>query len=65
MTPLAAKIRRLIGQNGPISVADYFSICMADPQHGYYRTRDPFGLGVGEAEAGEKSGDCTRTGTRT
>lgn len=43
MTPLEARIRTLIGQNGPMSVADYFSICLADPQHGYYRARDPFG----------------------
>ena len=42
-TPLARKIQQLIGTNGPISVADYFSICLADPEHGYYKTRNPFG----------------------
>ncbi len=42
-TPLADKIISLIRQTGPISVADYFSLCLADPEHGYYRTRQPFG----------------------
>ncbi|MDK1387186.1 class I SAM-dependent methyltransferase [Sinorhizobium sp. 8-89] len=41
--PLADKIKALIKANGPISVTDYFSLCLADPQHGYYRTREPFG----------------------
>ncbi|SIQ22367.1 SAM-dependent methyltransferase, MidA family [Rhizobium sp. RU35A] len=42
-TPLADKIKNLIRANGPISVTDYFALCLADPDHGYYRTRDPFG----------------------
>ncbi|UDF28639.1 UNVERIFIED_ORG: class I SAM-dependent methyltransferase [Roseateles sp. XES5] len=42
-TPLARKIKALIRTNGPISVTDYFALCLADPEHGYYRTRDPFG----------------------
>lgn len=42
-TPLAEKIKALILAGGPISVTDYFSLCLADPQHGYYRTREPFG----------------------
>jgi SAM-dependent MidA family methyltransferase len=42
-TPLAQKIKALIRTTGPISVTDYFSLCLADPEHGYYRTRDPFG----------------------
>lgn len=41
--PLADKIKALIKTNGPISVTDYFSICLADPEHGYYRVREPFG----------------------
>nr|WP_276562361.1 class I SAM-dependent methyltransferase [Hoeflea prorocentri] len=28
---------------GPMSVADYFSSCLSDPEYGYYQTRDPFG----------------------
>lgn len=42
-TPLAGKIKSLITAHGPISVTDYFSLCLADPQYGYYRTREPFG----------------------
>ncbi|HXV29622.1 MAG TPA: SAM-dependent methyltransferase, partial [Sinorhizobium sp.] len=42
--PLADKIKALIRANGPISVTDYFSLCLADPEHGYYRVREPFGV---------------------
>lgn len=44
-TPLADKIKAIISVHGPISVTDYFALCLADPEHGYYRTRDPFGRG--------------------
>jgi SAM-dependent MidA family methyltransferase len=44
-TPLADKIKAIIAAQGPISVTDYFALCLADPEHGYYRTRDPFGRG--------------------
>lgn len=42
-TPLARRIKSLIRLNGPLSVTDYFSLCLADPKHGYYKTRQPFG----------------------
>lgn len=42
-TPLSIKIKALIRAHGPISVTDYFALCLADPEYGYYRTRDPFG----------------------
>lgn len=42
-TPLAEKIKTIIRASGPISVTDYFSLCLADPEHGYYKTREPFG----------------------
>lgn len=42
-TPLAEKIKAIILATGPISVTDYFALCLADPEHGYYRTREPFG----------------------
>jgi SAM-dependent MidA family methyltransferase len=42
-TALGEKIKAIIRANGPISVTDYFSLCLADPEHGYYRTREPFG----------------------
>jgi SAM-dependent MidA family methyltransferase len=43
MTPLEAEIRQKIATEGPISVADYMQLCLGDPVHGYYMTRDPFG----------------------
>ncbi|KGF67352.1 TetR family transcriptional regulator [Hoeflea sp. BAL378] len=43
MTPLALKIVRLIEQSGPLRISDYFALCLADPEHGYYQSRDPFG----------------------
>ncbi|CAD7024057.1 class I SAM-dependent methyltransferase [Pseudorhizobium endolithicum] len=42
-TPLAGKIKALIRATGPLSVADYFAMCLSDPEQGYYRTREPFG----------------------
>ena len=43
--PLEDRLRRLILADGPISVAYYMALCLGDPKHGYYRTRDPFGVG--------------------
>ncbi len=43
MTPLDALIRRQIAAAGPLSVADYMSLCLSHPEHGYYATREPFG----------------------
>jgi len=28
-----------------MSVSDYMALCLGDPAHGYYMTRDPFGAG--------------------
>jgi SAM-dependent MidA family methyltransferase len=42
-TSLAEKIKAIIRVNGPITVTDYFALCLADPEFGYYKTRDPFG----------------------
>jgi SAM-dependent MidA family methyltransferase len=42
-TALGEKIKAIIQANGPITVTDFFSLCLADPEHGYYRTREPFG----------------------
>jgi NADH dehydrogenase [ubiquinone] 1 alpha subcomplex assembly factor 7 len=41
--PLEAEIRRLIKIAGPMPVAQYMQMCLTDPQHGYYITRDPLG----------------------
>ncbi len=42
-TPFKTRIRELIETTGPITVADYMSMCLSDPDHGYYMTRTPFG----------------------
>jgi SAM-dependent MidA family methyltransferase len=41
--PLDAEIRRLIAVAGPMPVAEFMSLCLTHPSHGYYTTRDPFG----------------------
>ena len=43
MTPLAALLRRRIGESGPPSVADYMAEALGHPEQGYYATRDPLG----------------------
>jgi SAM-dependent MidA family methyltransferase len=42
-TPLSEKIKKLVRMNGPMSVTDYFALCLGDPEFGYYRNREPFG----------------------
>lgn len=44
MTLLGERIAGLIQAAGPISVADYMATCLFDPDHGYYMTREPFGV---------------------
>jgi NADH dehydrogenase [ubiquinone] 1 alpha subcomplex assembly factor 7 len=44
MTPLYQKLVTLIESEGPISIERYMSLCLGDPEHGYYMTRDPFGV---------------------
>src|SRR5690606_10019503 len=43
MNPLARRLRRVIESEGPISVAAFMDAALSDPDHGYYRTRDPLG----------------------
>src|SRR5262245_38425653 len=43
MTPLAAEIRRMIADEGPLPVARYVALCLSHPRQGYYMTRDPLG----------------------
>ncbi len=45
MTPLADLLIRRISATGPITLADYMADCLLHPEHGYYSTRDPFGVG--------------------
>lgn len=42
-TALLPKIRAMIETGGAMPVSTYFSLCLADPEHGYYLTRDPLG----------------------
>jgi NADH dehydrogenase [ubiquinone] 1 alpha subcomplex assembly factor 7 len=44
-TPLGKKLAGRIAARGPISVHDYMEACLYDPEHGYYRKRDPLGRG--------------------
>jgi SAM-dependent MidA family methyltransferase len=41
--PLKAEIRRRIADAGPMPVAEFTTICLSHPTHGYYMTREPFG----------------------
>src|SRR6185437_8596225 len=42
-TGLAAKIARRIRAEGPISIAAYMAMALHDPEHSYYRRRQPIG----------------------
>jgi SAM-dependent MidA family methyltransferase len=42
-TTLGERIVALIEAQGPISVAQYMTLALHDPQNGYYATHDPFG----------------------
>ncbi|HYS46497.1 MAG TPA: SAM-dependent methyltransferase [Rhizomicrobium sp.] len=42
---LKARIAALIDAQGPMSVAQFMTISLLDPKHGYYATRDPLGAG--------------------
>ena len=42
MTPVAERLHRRIAQAGPVTVAEYMSTCLTDPD-GYYARREPFG----------------------
>ncbi|MGY6632928.1 MAG: class I SAM-dependent methyltransferase [Alkalilacustris sp.] len=44
MTPLAARLVRRIAAEGPMRGADVMAACLLDPEHGYYATREPFGV---------------------
>ncbi len=45
MTALADIIARRIRREGPIGLADYMSLALLHPEHGYYSRRDPLGRG--------------------
>ncbi|HET7849872.1 MAG TPA: SAM-dependent methyltransferase [Pseudolabrys sp.] len=43
LSPLELDIRRRIEAAGPMPVSQYMRLCLLDPQHGYYTTRNPLG----------------------
>lgn len=43
MTALGDHLKRLIRQNGPISIATFMAEALAHAEHGYYTSRDPLG----------------------
>lgn len=45
MNALGERIAALIAAQGPISVAQFMTLALHDPEAGYYSTRDPFGRG--------------------
>ena len=44
-TPLESEIRHRIEAAGPMPIGEYMALCLFDPVHGYYTTRDPLGAG--------------------
>lgn len=43
MNVLAQQLVSHIAAAGPMTLADFMTSCLFDPQHGYYTTQDPFG----------------------
>lgn len=54
MTPLEEEIRRHIQMHGPMPLAEYMTLCLTHPEHGYYTTGNPVG---GRASTQRQSGD--------
>ncbi len=44
MTVLNNIILQMIAENGPMPIDRYMALALTHPQHGYYVTRDPFGV---------------------
>ncbi len=61
MTPLHGLLARRIAATGPMTVADYMAECLLHPVHGYYTTREPFGMAgdfVTAPEISQMYGEC-------
>jgi len=43
MSALGEQIKAAIAERGPMTVERFMELALADPQYGYYMTRDPFG----------------------
>lgn len=42
-SPLELKIKSRIRALGPMPIPEFMALCLGDPEHGYYMTREPFG----------------------
>ncbi len=42
-TPMATRIKERLRRTGPLSMNAYVNLCLSDPEHGYYATRDVIG----------------------
>jgi NADH dehydrogenase [ubiquinone] 1 alpha subcomplex assembly factor 7 len=45
MNALGRSLREMIASEGPIAVERFMAMALGHPLHGYYMTRDPFGVG--------------------
>lgn len=45
MSALESHIKALIRASGPLTLAEFMTLCLQHPDHGYYTTRDPLGAG--------------------
>lgn len=52
---LEQRLSGMIQQHGPMPVSQYMNLCLLDPRHGYYPTRDPIGAGADFITAPEVS----------
>ncbi len=43
MNAFERQIRTIIEAEGPLPLSRYMALCLSDPRHGYYTTRDPLG----------------------
>lgn len=43
VTTLGKRITEQIAADSPLPVSEYMALCLFDPHHGYYTTREPFG----------------------
>ncbi|MEM1045825.1 MAG: class I SAM-dependent methyltransferase [Pseudomonadota bacterium] len=62
------RLRTLIRQDGPISVAEYMAFCLGDRTHGYYPSRNPLGASgdfITAPEVSQMFGELVGTWLRT